>query len=313
MKKKRIVLALGGNALGDTPKEQQEAVKKTAISIVDLIEQGHQVLIGHGNGPQVGMISLAFDEASKINKKVPKLDLVLAGAMSQGYIGIHLKNAIDNELLKRKINKNVYALISQAIVDHKDPAFSNPTKPIGGFYSKKEAEKITNETGWVFIEDSGRGYRRVVPSPKPITLMEKDLINKGLDAGFILIAGGGGAIATYKENNKYNMIDAVIDKDYTAEKMAEIVNADLFVIVTAVDGIYLDYNTKNQRILSNPKISDLQKLIDQKVFPSGSMGPKVETAVQFAASKLSRKSIITSLDKLKESLEGNKYGTHIEN
>src|ERR1051325_1200010 len=146
MKNKRIVLALGGNALGDTPKEQQEAVKKTAISIVDLIEKGYQILIGHGNGPQVGMISLAFDEASKINKKVPKLDLILAGAMSQGYIGIHLKNAIDNELLKRKINKNVYALISQAIVDHNDPAFKNPTKPIGGFYSKEESEKLAKNT-----------------------------------------------------------------------------------------------------------------------------------------------------------------------
>lgn len=312
MKKKRIVLALGGNALGNTPKEQQEAVKKTAVSIVDLIEKGHQILIGHGNGPQVGMISLAFDEASKINKKVPKLDLVLAGAMSQGYIGIHLKNAIDNELLKRKINKNVYALISQAIVDYKDPAFKNPTKPIGGFYIKEEAKKIAQETGWKFKEDAGRGYRRIVPSPKPITLMEKDLINKGLDDGFIFIAGGGGAIATYKEKGKYNMIDAVIDKDYTAEKMAEMVDADLFIIVTAVDGIYLDYNTPKQRILSNPKIKDLQKLIDQKIFPAGSMGPKVETAVQFASSKSSRKAIITSLDKLKESLEGNKYGTHIE-
>ncbi|BDV02920.1 carbamate kinase [Candidatus Hepatoplasma crinochetorum] len=312
MKNKRIVLALGGNALGDTPKEQQEAVKKTAISIVDLIEKGYQILIGHGNGPQVGMISLAFDEASKINKKVPKLDLILAGAMSQGYIGIHLKNAIDNELLKRKINKNVYALISQAIVDHNDPAFKNPTKPIGGFYSKEESEKLAKNTTWKFIEDAGRGYRRVVPSPKPITLMEKDLINKGLDDGFILIAGGGGAIATYKENDKYNMIDAVIDKDYTAEIMAEMIDADLFIIVTAVEGIYLDYNTPNQRILSNPKIKDLKKLLDQKIFPSGSMGPKVETAIKFASSKLNRKSIITSLAKLKESLEGNKYGTHIE-
>ncbi|BDV03495.1 MAG: carbamate kinase [Candidatus Hepatoplasma scabrum] len=313
MKKKRIVLALGGNALGDTPKEQQEAVKKTAISIADLIEEGHQVLIGHGNGPQVGMISLAFDEASKINQKVPQLDLVLAGAMSQGYIGIHLKNAIDNELLKRKINKNVYALISQAIVDYKDKAFSNPTKPIGSFYSEKQAKKIAQDTGWVFIEDSGRGYRRVVPSPKPITLMERELIKKGLDDGFILIAGGGGAIATYQKDNKYNMIDAVIDKDYTAEKMAEIVDADLFVIVTAVDGIYLNYNKPNQKKLDHPKIKELKNLINNKIFPSGSMGPKVEMAVKFAESKLQRKSIITSLDKLKESLNDDKFGSHIEN
>ncbi len=142
--------------------------------------------------------------------------------------------------------------------------------------------------------------------------MEKDLIKKCFDDGFILIAGGGGAIATYKKNYKYNMVDAVIDKDYTAEKMAEMVDADLFVIVTAVDGVYLNYNTPKQRILSNPKIKDLKKLLDQKIFPSGSMGPKIETAVQFANSKSSRKSIITSLDKLKESLEGNKYGTHIE-
>lgn len=300
----KIVLALGGNALGNTPSEQEQAVKLTAKSIVDLVEQGHTIVVGHGNGPQVGMISLAFDEASKINPKVPELSLALAGAMSQGYIGIHLKNAIDNELLKRNINKNSFALISQSIVDINDQAFKNPTKPIGGFYTKQEAENLSKVKGWEIIEDAGRGYRRVVPSPKPIALMEKELLNLALQNSEIVIAGGGGGIATYLENNQYKIVDAVIDKDFTAEIIAEQIDADLFIVVTAVDGIFLNFGKTNEIKLSTPSVKDLKQLIDEKTFPEGSMKPKVEAVIKFASHKPNKKAIITSLEELKNALLG---------
>ncbi len=308
---KRIVLALGGNALGNTPKEQEKAVKLTAKSIVDLIDAGHQVVVGHGNGPQVGMISLAFNEGSKTNERVPEISLALAGAMSQGYIGIHLKQAITNELTKRSLTNKVYALVSQAIVDANDKAFQNPTKPIGSFYTKEQAEQLAQKNNWTVQEDAGRGWRRMVPSPIPIDLMEKALIKTILSANDVVIAGGGGGIPSIIKNNQVEIVDAVIDKDFTAEMMAELVEADIFMIVTAVDGIYLNYNKPDQQILLKPSVARLEELLTQNAFPAGSMAPKVEASVKFAKSKPGRIAVITSLEKMGDSLD-DKVGSHIK-
>ncbi len=309
---KRIVIALGGNALGDTPKKQEEIVKITSKSIVDIIEEGNDVVVVHGNGPQVGMISLAFDEAQKVNSKIPTMPLSLAVAMSQGYIGLHLKQAIDNELLHRKINnKQTIALVSQIIVDENDISFKIPTKPIGPFYNESEAKQISKDTGWTIKEDAGRGWRRMVPSPKPVDVVEKELIKEILNSGHIIIAGGGGGVPTLSGKDGNKDIDAVIDKDFTAEKIAELIDADILLIVTEVDGIYINWATSQQEQLVDPTISELEKLIESKTFPSGSMGPKVEAAVKFAKSSPSRKSCITSLESAREAIDG-KAGTWIK-
>lgn len=306
---KKIVIALGGNALGNTPKEQTEAVKITAKSIVDLIEQGHKVVVGHGNGPQVGMISLAFDEAQKNTDKVPYMPLALEGAMSQGYIGLHLQQAIKNELNKRKINKNVVSLITQSIVDKNDPSMKKPSKPIGNFYSEEEAKSLAKEKGWTVQEDAGRGWRRMVPSPKPIDIVEKDLIKNLFENDNIVIAGGGGGIPTILENNSLKELDAVIDKDFTSEKMAELIDADLFMIVTAVDGIVKDYGKPSAKKIDKISSKELKVLIDAGEFPDGSMKPKAIAVYNFVENT-GKESIITSLEKTKDTLEG-KAGTII--
>ncbi len=307
---KKIVLALGGNALGNTPKEQEESVKVTAQSIVDLIEQGHKIVVGHGNGPQVGMISLAFDDGKKVNEKIPYMPLSLVGAMSQGYIGLHLQQAIKNELLKRKIEKNVVSIVTQTVIDKNDSSMKNPTKPIGNFYSEIEAKKLAKEKGWVVNEDSGRGWRRCVPSPKPIDIVEKDIIKELFDRGDIVIAGGGGGIPTIIKNNKYVSVDAVIDKDFTSQKIAELIDADLFMIVTAEDGIVKDFGKKTAKKYNSIFAKDLKILIDSGEFPEGSMKPKA-LAVYYFVDNTSKEAMITSLDKTKDALLG-KAGTIVK-
>lgn len=320
MMSKKIVIALGGNALGNTPDEQYKAVKITAKSIVDLIEQGHKVIVGHGNGPQVGMISLAFDEGSKVNNKVPSIPLHLAGAMSQGYIGLHLQQAIKNELIKRKINRNVVSLITQSMVDENDPSMKNPTKPIGSFYTEKEAEKIREETGWVINKvidkaNDDRTWRRVVPSPKPIDIVEKDVIKHLFENGTIVVAGGGGGIPTINPFVGMNSItalasiDAVIDKDFTSEKIAELVEADLFMIVTVEDGVFEDFGEPTAKKIPETSYLYLEQLVGENKFPEGSMKPKVEAVCEFVKNT-KKEAIITSLEKTADALKG-KAGTKI--
>ncbi len=308
---KKIVIALGGNALGTTPKEQADAVKITSKSIVDLVEQGHKVVVGHGNGPQVGIISLAFDDGKKVNEKIPYMPLALVGAMSQGYIGLHLQQAIKNELIERKIEKNVVSLISQSIVDENDPSMQNPTKPIGNFYSEEEAKKLAKEKGWVVKEDSGRGWRRMVPSPKPIDIIEKDIVKQLFENDNIVIAGGGGGIPTIIKNGKLQELDAVIDKDFTSEKLAELIDADLFMIVTAEDGIVKDFGTPSAKKIDKITSSELDIMINSGVFPDGSMKPKA-IAVSDFVKNTHNEAIITSLAKTKDALLG-KAGTKIVN
>ena len=303
--KSKIVIGLGGNALGNNPLEQYKAVAVAAISIVDLIEKGNQIVVVHGNGPQVGMIALAFEKGQKVEAKIPQMPLSLAGAMSQGYIGLQLQQAIKNELNKRKLQRNVTTIITQTQVDKNDPSFQNPTKPIGSFYSELEIKKIAKENNWHVGEDSGRGWRRLVPSPKPIDIYEKDIILELLEKNNIVIAGGGGGIPTLEDNGKLIDIDAVIDKDFTAQKIAELIGADVFMILTAEDGIWKNFGKKDAIFLKEPSITYLEELVEAGEFPAGSMKPKVEALIKFIKSgKTNSKACITSLKLAGKALNG---------
>lgn len=310
---KTIVLALGGNALGNTPTEQAKAVKITSKSIVDLVEQGNKVLVVHGNGPQVGMIYNAFDISSKINNNIPNLSLALAGAMSQGYIGLHLQQAIQNELANRKLNNSVASIITQTVVDENDEAFKKPTKPIGNFMSEEEAKLFSAKTGAYVGEDAGRGWRVMVPSPKPKHIKETNIITNLLDEDNIIIVGGGGGIPSLENSNGIiKEVDAVIDKDFTASKIATLVKAEIFMIVTAEDGIMLNYGKETQIKLNDPKTQYLKELVDQGEFPAGSMKPKVEAIINFIdnTNNSKAKACITSLELAAKALEG-KAGTWV--
>jgi len=292
----KIVVALGGNALGNTPTEQIELVKETALSIVDLIEEGHDIVIVHGNGPQVGMIQSAFDEASKHKDNIPLMPLPECGAMSQGYIGYHLQNGIRNELVKRNIIKNVTTLVTQTVVDKADKAFENPTKPIGAFYSETEIKALQAQMNLPYVEDSGRGYRFVVASPKPIDFLEKESIQHLLDKRDVIIASGGGGIPVIKENGTYKGVPAVIDKDSSSAKLAEIIDADIFVILTAVDRVMINFGKPNEQAITSMNIEEAKQYIKAGHFAPGSMLPKVEAAIDFVQRKPQSEAIIASLE-----------------
>ncbi|EHL17321.1 carbamate kinase [Peptoanaerobacter stomatis] len=306
---KKIVLALGGNALGNTPEEQKEAVKNTAKSIVDLVEQGNKVIISHGNGPQVGMINLAMDAASKSDAKTPQMPFPECGAMSQGYIGYHLQNSIENELKRRNMDVMTATIVTQVLVDKEDKAFDNPTKPVGAFYTKEQAEEMEKK-GFKFKEDAGRGYRRVVPSPKPIDIVEKQAVETLYNANCIVIAAGGGGIPVIKENDDLVGVPAVIDKDFTTAKLAELVDADTLIILTAVEKVAIRFGKPDEKWLDKLTVEEALIHIENKEFAEGSMKPKVEAAINFAKSKAGRTTLITSLEKAAEGLEG-KTGTLI--
>lgn len=301
---KKVVLALGGNALGNSPEEQIKAVRKTAVSIVDLVEDGNEVIVCHGNGPQVGMINLAMETAHNSNPQISNMPFAECVAMSQGYIGYHLQKAIKNELSKRNMKNAVSTIITQVKVDKNDEAFANPTKPVGLFYSKEESEKLAAESGYTFKEDANRGYRRVVPSPKPIDIIEKEEINTLTKEDFIVIAGGGGGIPVVENDGQLEGIGAVIDKDFTSEKLAEISDADLLIILTAVEKVCINYGTENEEGLDELNLSRAQKLIEEKQFAEGSMLPKVRACLSFIQSGEGKTALITSLEKAKEGING---------
>lgn len=301
---KKVVLALGGNALGNSPEEQIKAVRKTAVSIVDLVEDGNEVIVCHGNGPQVGMINLAMETAHNSNPQISNMPFAECVAMSQGYIGYHLQKAIKNELSKRNMKNAVSTIITQVKVDKNDEAFANPTKPVGLFYSKEESEKLAAESGYTFKEDANRGYRRVVPSPKPIDIIEKEEINTLIKEDYIVIAGGGGGIPVVENDGQLEGIGAVIDKDFTSEKLAEISDADLLIILTAVEKVCINYGTENEEGLDELNLSRAQKLIEEKQFAEGSMLPKVKACLSFIQSGEGKTALITSLEKAKEGING---------
>ena len=309
----RIVIALGGNALGNTLTEQMTAVKHTASAIVDLIEQGHEVIVSHGNGPQVGMIHHAVNELTHVvEQDFPVIPLSVCVAMSQSYIGYDLQNAIREELLNRSIVKPCATVITQVIVDPNDPAFQNPSKPIGRFMSEQEAKKLAKEKGYQVMEDAGRGWRRVVASPKPLDIVEIDTVRSLLQAGQVVIAGGGGGIPVISQGNHLKGTSAVIDKDFCSCLMAELVNADLLIILTAVEKCAINFGKPNQKWLDNITVNQAKEYCKQGHFATGSMLPKVQAAIKFAESKKDRKSLITLLEKAKDGIDG-KTGTIIYN
>lgn len=306
--KDKIVVALGGNALGNSPVEQLELVKHTAKPIVDLIEEGHEVILAHGNGPQVGMINLAMDTAAGHNSKIPDMPFPECGAMSQGYIGYHLQNAIREELLNRGLTTPVATVITQVIVDEADPAFQKPTKPIGAFYTKEEAENLEKTKGFTMVEDAGRGYRRVVASPKPIDVAEKETVSALVEKGHIVITVGGGGIPVVQKGNQLIGVPAVIDKDFASAKLAELMDADYLIILTAVEKVAVHYGKPEEKWLNSMNLEEAKTYIEEGHFAPGSMLPKVQAAMSFAASKPGRKALITSLEKAKEGIAG-KTGT----
>lgn len=307
----RIVIALGGNALGDSPKEQLALVRDSVKTIVDLIEEGHEVIIAHGNGPQVGMINLAFEESRGFNKNIPEVPFAECNAMSQGYIGYHLQNALGEELLKRGVARSAATIITQVVVDEKDPAFKNPTKPIGSFYSEKEAREQEKTKPYTFVEDSGRGYRRVVPSPKPVDIAEIEVLKTLVERGHILIAVGGGGIPVIRKDGRLEGVDAVIDKDFASSVLAEKLDADYLIILTAVDRVAINYGKDDEAWLSSMDIKTTDRYIEEGHFAPGSMLPKIEAARGFALSKKGRRALITSLAKAALGIKG-ETGTIIE-
>lgn len=307
---KRLVIALGGNALGNTPEQQLELVKKTASTIVDLLEEGYDVVVGHGNGPQVGMVNLAFENSHKNNGGTPEMPFPECGAMTQGYIGYHLQQSIGKELKRRGIAKPVATIITQVEVDKNDKAFQSPSKPIGSFYSKEEAENIAAKTGYTFVEDAGRGYRRVVPSPKPVSIIEIETVEKLVSQGCLVITVGGGGIPVVKNDDYYEGVAAVIDKDRASARLALDLKADMLVILTAVEKVAINFNKPDQKDLDEMSVSEAKRFIEEGHFAKGSMLPKVESCIEYLEAAGSGKALITSLEKAREALQG-KTGTII--
>lgn len=307
----KIVIALGGNALGKNPEEQLSLLKDVAKIIVNLVKNGNKIVLTHGNGPQVGQIALAMEYASNGEAGTPMMPFPECGSMSQGYIGYQLQQCIQNELNKQKINKNCVTLITQVLVDSKDSAFQNPTKPIGMFYSKEEAVKIEKEKNYTMVEDAGRGYRRVVPSPIPKDIIEKNVIKLLVDNNNIVIASGGGGIPVVENKSLLSGVEAVIDKDRTAALLAKLIGADTLMILTAVDKVSLNYNTDKQVDLDSITIDEAKKYIGENQFAKGSMLPKVEACMSFVEDSNDRRAIISSLEKASLAIKG-KTGTIIK-
>lgn len=309
----KIVVALGGNALGNNPKEQLKILENVAKIIVDLIKDGNEIVLTHGNGPQVGQINLAMEYSNNGEAKTPFFPFAECGSMSQGYIGYQLQQSIQDELERQKIVKNCATLITQVLVDKKDKAFQKPTKPIGCFYSKESALKIEHEKGYKFVNDAGRGYRRVVPSPEPKDIIEKNIIKELIDNKNLVIACGGGGIPVIKTNKIELLegVDAVIDKDKSSAMLADLIDADMLLILTSIDKVYINFNTDKKLGLDIVDIDDLKYFIKANEFASGSMLPKIEACMSFVKDSDKRVAIISSLDNAHDAIK-QKSGTIIK-
>lgn len=305
------MIALGGNALGNTLPEQMIAVKTTAKALCDLIEEGHQVVVVHGNGPQVGMINNAMAALSREDASQPNTPLSVCVAMSQAYIGYDLQNALREELRKRGfVRTPVVTVVTQVRVDPDDPAFENPSKPIGHFMTKEEAEHASEAYGYVVREDAGRGYRRVVASPKPVEIVEQDAINSLVDANKIVICCGGGGIPVVLNGDHLKGASAVIDKDFASCLLAKELDADMLIILTAVEKVAIHFGTENEKWLDDLSVEEAKQYIREGHFAAGSMLPKVQAAVDFAESGKDRTAMITLLKKAHDGIRG-KTGTRI--
>ncbi|HFK5861925.1 carbamate kinase [Streptococcus pyogenes] len=313
MTKQKIVVALGGNAILSTDasaKAQQEALISTSKSLVKLIKEGHEVIVTHGNGPQVG--NLLLQQAAADSEKNPAMPLDTCVAMTEGSIGFWLVNALDNELQAQGIQKEVAAVVTQVIVDAKDPAFENPTKPIGPFLTEEDAKKQMVESGASFKEDAGRGWRKVVPSPKPVGIKEANVIRSLVDSGVVVVSAGGGGVPVVEDATSKTLtgVEAVIDKDFASQTLSELVDADLFIVLTGVDNVYVNFNKPDQAKLEEVTVSQMKEYITQDQFAPGSMLPKVEAAIAFVENKPNAKAIITSLENIDNVLSAN-AGTQI--
>lgn len=313
MTKQKIVVALGGNAILSTDasaKAQQEALVSTSKSLVKLIKEGHEVIVTHGNGPQVG--NLLLQQAAADSEKNPAMPLDTCVAMTEGSIGFWLVNALDNELQVQGIQKEVAAVVTQVIVDAKDPAFENPTKPIGPFLTEEDAKKQMAELKASFKEDAGRGWRKVVPSPKPVGIKEANVIRSLVDSGVVVISAGGGGVPVVEDATSKTLtgVEAVIDKDFASQTLSELVDADLFIVLTGVDNVYINFNKPDQTKLEEVTVSQMKEYITQGQFAPGSMLPKVEAAIAFVENKPNAKAIITSLENIDNVLSAN-AGTQI--
>ena len=305
----KVVVALGGNALGKSPEEQLKLVKNTASSLIGLIAAGNQVVISHGNGPQVGAINLGMNFAAE-HGKTAAFPFPECGAMSQGYIGYHLQQSLENELHRRWMNKSVATIVTQIAVDPNDPAFENPSKPVGDFYTKKQADEIAKEKGYTFKEDAGRGYRQVVPSQLPMKILELDSSKTLIDADKLVIAGGGGGVPVIITDKGLEGVPAVIDKDRSSALLADKINADKLIILTAVDHVYVNYGKPDEKALKTLNVAEAQKYMKEGQFAAGSMLPKIEACLSFVEGHPEREALITSLDGLDDALTG-KVGTVI--
>lgn len=299
----KVVVALGGNALGKSPAEQLELVKNTASSLIGLISAGNEVVISHGNGPQVGQINLGMSYAAEHGQSAA-FPFPECGAMSQGYIGYHLQQSLQNELRKRGMTKDVATIVTQIVVDPADSAFQNPTKPIGAFYTKEEADSIAEDKGYIFKEDAGRGWRQVVPSPTPKRIVELNSIKTLIEADELVIAGGGGGVPVVETEEGLKGVPAVIDKDRSSALLADNVGADKLIILTAVDYVAINFNKPDQKNLEDISVEEAKKYIDEGQFAAGSMLPKVQACMSFVERHPEREAIITSLSGLDSALAG---------
>ncbi|MDR3315456.1 MAG: carbamate kinase [Coriobacteriales bacterium] len=300
----KIVVALGGNALGENAQEQLKKAERASKAIADLIEADNSLVIVHGNGPQVGQIRLAFEDAHRLGD-APLIPFAECIAMSQGYIGYHLQQAIDEELVARgHDNIPVVTMLTQVVVSADDPAFKNPTKPIGGYFDEATARRLSAETGEPYVEDAGRGWRRVVPSPKPVDIYEKITLGALIENKQVVIACGGGGVPVVYRGTRYHGVDAVVDKDFTAARLAHLVDADILLILTAAECVFVDFNTPAQRGLVTATVAEMEGYSAEGQFPAGSMLPKVQAACEFVAAAPGRKAIIGSLDKAGLAIKG---------
>ncbi len=299
----KVVVALGGNALGKSPAEQLELVKNTASSLIGLISAGNEVVISHGNGPQVGQINLGMSYAAEHGQSAA-FPFPECGAMSQGYIGYHLQQSLQNELHRRGMTKDVATIVTQIVVDPADSAFQNPTKPIGAFYTKEEADSIAEDKGYIFKEDAGRGWRQVVPSPTPKRIVELNSIKTLIEANELVIAGGGGGVPVVETKEGLKGVPAVIDKDRSSALLADNVGADKLIILTAVDYVAINFNKPDQKNLEDISVEEAKKYIDEGQFAAGSMLPKVQACMSFVEGHPEREAIITSLSGLDAALAG---------
>lgn len=312
MANRKVVVALGGNAILSTDasaKAQQEALMETAKYLVKFIEQGDELIISHGNGPQVG--NLLIQQQAADSEKTPAMPLDTCVAMTEGSIGYWLQNAMGEVLKEKGIDKDVVSLVTQVIVDENDPSFKNPSKPVGPFYTEEEAnEQMKADSTVTFKEDAGRGWRKVVASPKPISIKEARVIETLVEQGVITVSVGGGGIPVVETATGLEGREAVIDKDFASEKLAEIIDADLLIVLTGVDNVYVNYQKPDQKKLETVSVAEMKQYIDENQFAPGSMLPKVEAAIAFVEAKPKAKAIITSLENI-ENLLASEEGTII--